>query len=144
MSEKSRTQHVPNRMANQDARTRGPEFHPDAISPPDNCSVGTPRAVTRTAITRPAQSSACSGTRRVATATGGGLLLVGVALAAANMRPPVTSLASMLGETRDSLGASAMWASVLTALPTLCFGIVGSVAPSLSRRFGMHRTVGVS
>ncbi len=88
--------------------------------------------------------AARTGTRNATALAGGGLLLAGVALAAANMRPAVTSLASILGEVRDALGVSTMWTSVLTALPTLCFGVVGSLAPLLSRRFGMHRTVGVA
>ncbi|WP_344678438.1 MFS transporter [Saccharopolyspora taberi] len=75
---------------------------------------------------------------------GGGLLLAGVALAAANMRPAVTSLASVLGEVRDSLGASSTWASVVTTVPTLCFGAAGIAAPLLARRMGMNRVVGVA
>lgn len=75
---------------------------------------------------------------------GGGLLLAGVALAAANMRPAVTSLASILGEVRDSLGATSTWASIVTSVPTLCFGVAGIGAPLLARRWGMNRVVGGS
>ncbi|RCW39812.1 CP family cyanate transporter-like MFS transporter [Halopolyspora algeriensis] len=77
-------------------------------------------------------------------AAGGGLLLVGVALAAANMRPAVTSLATLLGGVQDSLGASTTWASVITSVPTLCFGLAGIGAPLLARRWGNTRIVGVS
>ncbi|PRW62562.1 CynX/NimT family MFS transporter [Actinopolyspora mortivallis] len=77
-------------------------------------------------------------------AVGGGLLLAGVALAAANMRPAVTSLSSILGGVRESLGASATWASMLTSVPTLCFGVAGISAPVLARRWGMQRVVGVA
>lgn len=80
--------------------------------------------------------------RRAAAVTGGGLLLLGIALAAANMRPAVTSLASVLGETRAALGASPTWASVITAVPTLCFGAAGITAPKLARRWGVHKVVG--
>ncbi|MGW0893002.1 CynX/NimT family MFS transporter [Saccharopolyspora sp. NPDC002578] len=75
---------------------------------------------------------------------GGGFLLAGVALAAANMRPAVTSLASILGEVRDSLGATSTWASIVTSVPTLCFGVAGIGAPLLARRWGMNRVVGGS
>ncbi|MBA8823294.1 CP family cyanate transporter-like MFS transporter [Saccharopolyspora lacisalsi] len=75
---------------------------------------------------------------------GGGLLLTGVALAAANMRPAVTSLASVLGEAQTSLGASATWASVVTSVPTLCFGVAGIGAPLLARRWGMNKVVGTA
>ncbi|GAA0519165.1 MFS transporter [Saccharopolyspora subtropica] len=81
---------------------------------------------------------------RGAAAAGGGLLLAGVALAAANMRPAVTSLASVLGEVRDSLGASSTWASVVTSVPTLCFGLAGIAAPVLARRLGINKVIGVS
>lgn len=79
-----------------------------------------------------------------AAVAGGGLLLAGVALAAANMRPAVTSFASVHGEVRDSVGASSTWASVVTSTPTLCFGVVGIAAPVLARRWGNNRIVGVA
>ncbi|OZM77305.1 MFS transporter [Pseudonocardia sp. MH-G8] len=72
------------------------------------------------------------------------LLVVGVALAAMNLRPAVTSMAAMLGEVRADLGASAIWASTLTAVPTLCFGLAAIAAPAIGRRFGMARAVGLS
>jgi CP family cyanate transporter-like MFS transporter len=72
------------------------------------------------------------------------LLVVGVALAAMNLRPAVTSMAAVLGEVRADLGASALWASMLTAVPTLCFGLAALAAPTLGRRFGMARAVGLS
>ncbi|WP_232237690.1 MULTISPECIES: CynX/NimT family MFS transporter [Actinoalloteichus] len=75
---------------------------------------------------------------------GSGLLLIGVALAAANMRPAVTSLASVLGEIRSSLGQSTTWASVLTTVPTLCFGLAGVAAPFLARRLGLARGIGLA
>lgn len=70
------------------------------------------------------------------------LLVVGVALAAANLRPAVTSMASVLGDVRDALGASAAWTSVLTAVPTICFGLAAIAAPWLGRRVGMARAIG--
>jgi len=72
------------------------------------------------------------------------LLVVGVALAAMNLRPAVTSMAAVLGEVRTDLGASALWASLLTAVPTLCFGLAAVAAPAVGRRFGMARAVGLA
>ncbi|WP_249044573.1 MFS transporter [Crossiella equi] len=63
-------------------------------------------------------------------------------LAALNLRPAVTSLAAVLAEVRESLGVSAVWVSAVTAVPTVCFGFAGLVAPVLSRRFGALRVVG--
>jgi MFS transporter, CP family, cyanate transporter len=78
---------------------------------------------------------------RNATLAGTPLLLVGVALAAANLRPAITSMGALLGEVRADLGASEVWASVLTAVPTICFGLAAAAAPLLARRFGLARAV---
>ncbi|WP_458788575.1 CynX/NimT family MFS transporter [Pseudonocardia nantongensis] len=72
------------------------------------------------------------------------LLVVGVALAASNLRPAVTSMASVLGEVRDDLGASPAWASILTAVPTICFGLAAVAAPWLGRRLGTARAIGLA
>ncbi|MCK2242530.1 MULTISPECIES: MFS transporter [unclassified Crossiella] len=69
-------------------------------------------------------------------------MIVGIVLAALNLRPAVTSLAAVLAEVRDSLGVSAVWVSAVTAVPTVCFGFAGLVAPTLARRFGALRVVG--
>ncbi|MET8159350.1 MFS transporter [Sphaerisporangium sp. NPDC005289] len=79
---------------------------------------------------------------RNAALVGTPLLLVGVALAAANLRPAITSIGPLLEEVRRSLGASLLWASVLTALPTLCFGIAAAAAPLAARKLGLARAVG--
>jgi CP family cyanate transporter-like MFS transporter len=72
------------------------------------------------------------------------LLMIAVLLVAANLRPAVTSLGSILDEVRTSLGVSTAWASVLTALPGLCFGLAGFLAPGAARRLGLARAIGVS
>ncbi|RLK55562.1 CynX/NimT family MFS transporter [Actinokineospora cianjurensis] len=89
----------------------------------------------------PAGNSALASSRGTAL-VGTSLLVLGVALAAANLRPAVTSLASVLEQVRGSVGASHAWASALTALPALCFGAAGVLAPRLNRRFGLARAVG--
>lgn len=72
------------------------------------------------------------------------LLIVAILLVAANLRPAVTSLGSVLDEVRVSLHMSATWASVLTALPGLCFGAAGFLAPPAARRFGLARAIGIA
>lgn len=84
------------------------------------------------------------GANRQVALVGSTLLAIGVALAAANLRPAVTSLASVLGDVRGSLGVSTAWTSLLTAVPTLCFGFAAFLAPWLGRRLGMARAVGLS
>ncbi|MFJ9044994.1 CynX/NimT family MFS transporter [Streptomyces sp. NPDC102347] len=64
------------------------------------------------------------------------LLVVGIVLAALNLRPAITSFGALLEEVRDGLGMSGSVAGLLTSLPALCFAVFGSVAPRLSRRFG--------
>ncbi|MGM1064360.1 MFS transporter [Saccharothrix sp. Mg75] len=91
-----------------------------------------------------ATATGAVGRSRQVALVGSTLLAIGVALAAANLRPAVTSLASVLGDVRTSLGVSAAWTSALTAVPTLCFGFAAFLAPWLGRRLGMARAVGLS
>jgi CP family cyanate transporter-like MFS transporter len=72
------------------------------------------------------------------------LLLVAVLLVAANLRPVVTSLGSVLDVVRGSLHTTSAWASVLTALPGLCFGLAGFLAPPLARRLGLARAIALA
>ncbi|MFF3505180.1 CynX/NimT family MFS transporter [Streptomyces sp. NPDC003247] len=64
------------------------------------------------------------------------LLVVGIVLAAFNLRPAITSLGALLEEVRDGLGMSGSLAGLLTSVPPLCFAVFGVTAPRLARRFG--------
>ncbi|MEU6664142.1 MFS transporter [Streptomyces sp. NPDC046821] len=64
------------------------------------------------------------------------LMMVGIVLAALNLRPAVTSLGALLEEVRSGLGMSGSVAGVLTSVPPLCFAIFGVTAPRLAKRFG--------
>ncbi|MFJ7766867.1 CynX/NimT family MFS transporter [Streptomyces sp. NPDC097107] len=64
------------------------------------------------------------------------LLLLGIVLAALNLRPAITSLGALLEEVRDGLGMSGSVAGLLTSVPPLCFAVFGVTAPRLARRFG--------
>lgn len=64
------------------------------------------------------------------------LLVVAVALIAVNLRPGASGVGPLLEELREGLGMSAAQAGVLTALPPLCFGLVGVVAVRLARAVG--------
>ncbi|BBY18220.1 CynX/NimT family MFS transporter [Mycolicibacterium litorale] len=77
-------------------------------------------------------------------AAGGVLLTIAVILTALNLRPAITSVGPLLGEMRDSMGATATWAGVLTTLPGLCFAAAGLAAPWLSRRIGLSRAISVA
>ncbi|WP_197377232.1 CynX/NimT family MFS transporter [Mycolicibacterium baixiangningiae] len=76
-----------------------------------------------------------------ARAAGGVLLTIAVILTALNLRPAITSIGPLLGDMRESMGATATWAGVLTTLPGLCFAAAGMTAPWLSRRIGLSRAI---
>ncbi|MFY4718176.1 CynX/NimT family MFS transporter [Streptomyces sp. LaBMicrA B280] len=64
------------------------------------------------------------------------LVIAGILLSAANLRPAITSLGALLEEVRDGLGMSGSVAGLLTSVPPLCFAVFGVTAPRLARRFG--------
>ncbi|MFW0795546.1 MFS transporter [Gordonia sp. CPCC 205515] len=65
-------------------------------------------------------------------------------LVAANLRPPVVSVAPLIDDITADLGFSSAVAGLLTTLPVLCFGLSAPFAPRLAARFGIERTVFVS
>lgn len=67
--------------------------------------------------------------------------LAALFLAALNLRPIITSVASMMSMIQSDLGVSALTASLLTTLSVLCMGVFAPVATKLSRRFGLERTL---
>ncbi|MHC5263875.1 CynX/NimT family MFS transporter [Streptomyces sp. UC4497] len=69
------------------------------------------------------------------------LVVVGIVLAAVNLRPAITSLGALLEEVRDGLGMSGSVAGLLTSVPPLCFAIFGVMAPRLAKRFGPSAVV---
>jgi MFS transporter, CP family, cyanate transporter len=69
------------------------------------------------------------------------LLALAIAVAAFNLRPAVAALGPMLDQVRGSLHMSAALAGLLTALPSLCFALLGLLAPALARRIGPAATV---
>lgn len=66
----------------------------------------------------------------------GWLFAVAIAAAAFNLRPVVTSLGPLLKQVRDDLGMNPTLAGLLTAVPSLCFGLFGFAAPAAARRIG--------
>ncbi|GAA4670386.1 CynX/NimT family MFS transporter [Streptomyces chumphonensis] len=64
------------------------------------------------------------------------LVVLGLVIAALNLRPAVTGLGPLLEEVRAGLGMSSAVAGVLTSVPALCFAVFGSVASRLARRHG--------
>jgi CP family cyanate transporter-like MFS transporter len=67
------------------------------------------------------------------------LLVLGIVLAALNLRTAVTSIGPVLEQITTTLGLTGVTTGLLTTLPVLCFATVGVITPSLARRVGEHR-----
>ncbi|WP_435793662.1 CynX/NimT family MFS transporter [Nonomuraea glycinis] len=67
------------------------------------------------------------------------LLVLGIVLAALNLRTAVTSVGPLLDQLSTALGMTSAGAGLLTTLPVLAFATVGAVTPTLARRVGEHR-----
>ena len=69
------------------------------------------------------------------------LLVLGIVLLAANLRPTLTGVAPLIGQIRADTGISNGVAGLLTTLPLLAFGLLSPIAPRVARRFGMERVL---
>ncbi|WP_431902691.1 CynX/NimT family MFS transporter [Nonomuraea sp. bgisy101] len=67
------------------------------------------------------------------------LLVLGIVLAALNLRTAVTSVGPLLDQLAAGLGMSSVGTGLLTTLPVLAFATVGAITPTLARRLGEHR-----
>src|SRR5689334_9068972 len=66
-----------------------------------------------------------------------------VVVAALNLRPALTSTATMMTEIQAGLDLSRAWIGILTTMPVLCFGAFGPLAPFLSAMLGLERAIAV-
>ncbi|MEV8323059.1 MFS transporter [Kitasatospora sp. NPDC056731] len=96
--------------------------------PPAADTTASPRTEARPQTERPSTPS--SGKHL------GWLFAIAIAAAAFNLRPVVTSLGPLLDQVRAGLGMNPTLAGLLTAVPSLCFGLFGFAAPSMARRIG--------
>ena len=69
------------------------------------------------------------------------LLVLGIVLLAANLRPALTGVAPLIGQIRADTGISNGVAGLLTTLPLLAFGLLSPIAPRVARMFGMERVL---
>ncbi|WP_326642727.1 MFS transporter [Streptosporangium sp. NBC_01755] len=67
------------------------------------------------------------------------LLVLGIVLAALNLRTAVTSVGPVLDQITSGLGMTALGVGLLTTLPVLIFASVGALTPVLARKVGEHR-----
>ncbi|WP_082902779.1 CynX/NimT family MFS transporter [Paraburkholderia ginsengiterrae] len=106
-----------------DSEATSIEFDDPSI---DNLNAGYPPAGTTTPHSSRARSLA---------------LAASLALIAFSLRTPITSVGPILVEAVRATSLSPAGASVLTTLPSLCFGLFGPLAPLLARRVGSERAL---
>lgn len=68
-------------------------------------------------------------------------LAASLALIAFSLRTPITSVGPILVDAVRATQLSPAGASVLTTLPSFCFGLFGPLAPMLARRLGSERAL---
>ncbi len=95
-----------------------------------------PPAADTTASSRPEAPPRTERPARPAGTYGLWLFAIAIAAAAFNLRPVVTSLGPLLDQVRADLGMNPTLAGLLTAVPSLCFGVFGFAAPAMARRLG--------
>ncbi|MEQ9462599.1 MAG: MFS transporter [Haliea sp.] len=71
-------------------------------------------------------------------------LIVLLVLVGLNLRPALSSLAPLLARVQAETGLPAVAIGALTTLPVLCLGLFAPLAPWLSRRIGIERTLSLS
>jgi len=72
------------------------------------------------------------------------MLLLGILLVAANLRPSITAVGPVLDDIRTSLQLSSGVASVLVSIPLVAFAAFSPVAPWISRRLGLEGALGAA
>lgn len=104
-----------------------PDDDPSRPADPATLPPGAPAAAPPAAYT-PVRPAVALWVRRLA--------VLGLLLAAVNLRPAVTSLGPLMKEVRTGLGMSGTMAGLLTSVPAACFALFGFTAPRLARRYG--------
>ena len=69
------------------------------------------------------------------------LVLAGVVLVAINLRPAAASIGPLIVRIEHDTGLASGWASALTTLPVLCFGLLAPLAPVFAKRFGVRSSI---
>jgi len=72
------------------------------------------------------------------------MLLAGILLVAANLRPSITAVGPVLDDIRSSRHLSSAGASVLISIPLVAFALFSPVAPWISRRLGLEGALGAA
>jgi CP family cyanate transporter-like MFS transporter len=84
-----------------------------------------------------------SGDRRAVRSSWRGRILafIGIVLVALSLRTAVAAISPILGQISHEIPLSALIVSLLGAVPAVAFAVSGLVAPAISRRVGLDRTM---
>lgn len=69
------------------------------------------------------------------------LLIGGILLIALNLRPALAGVGPLIGAIRESTGLSNTMLGLLTTLPLLAFGVLSTLTPLFTRKFGIEGTL---
>ncbi|QDT07370.1 putative transporter YycB [Rubripirellula lacrimiformis] len=69
------------------------------------------------------------------------LLITGILLVAVNLRPALASVGPLVEDIRQTTGLSNAWLGLLTTLPLIAFGVISTLTPLFTRRFGIGGTL---
>ncbi len=69
------------------------------------------------------------------------LLLVGILFVAINLRPALSSIGPLIDMIRQDVGLSDTLLGLLTTLPLIAFGVVSTITPLFTKRFGIGKTL---
>jgi len=69
------------------------------------------------------------------------LLLVGILFIAINLRPTLAAVGPLINHIRQATGLSNSMLGLLTTLPLIAFGVVSTLTPLFTRRFGIGGTL---
>jgi len=68
-------------------------------------------------------------------------LLIGILFIALNLRPALSSIGPLIGSIRQSFNLSETLLGLLTTLPLLAFGVISTITPLFTKRFGIGKTL---
>ncbi|UPS91054.1 MFS transporter [Bizionia sp. M204] len=68
-------------------------------------------------------------------------LLVGILFIAVNLRPALSSIGPLIDMIRQDVGLSETLLGLLTTLPLIAFGVVSTITPLFTKRYGIGNTL---
>src|SRR5690554_57577 len=69
------------------------------------------------------------------------LLLIGILFVAINLRPALSSIGPLVDMIRQDIGVSEAMLGLLTTLPLIAFGVISTITPLFTKRFGIGNTL---